>query len=142
MDLDPIRLKVLKLLKDREPPTDMKGASLAMGRNAAYLHQFVYRGSPKVLSEDDRESLANHLGCEPDELKHKKTPPRKPRKKVAPKEGRVQPPRASEGFEPARRRPVRTTPATAALRSRPFLFPHSSRSGYIRNATRLRAATS
>jgi|TARA_Y100000031_G_scaffold110570_1_gene121779 phage repressor protein C with HTH and peptisase S24 domain len=91
MDLDPVRLKVLKLVKDRKPPTDMKGASIAMGRNAAYLHQFVYRGTPKVLSEDDREALAEHLGCKAEELKHKKVPPRKPRKKAAPKEGRIEP---------------------------------------------------
>ena len=91
MDLDPVRLKVVKFVKDRTPPTDMKAASIAMGRNPAYLHQFVYRGTPKVLSEDDREALAVHLGCEPDALKHKKTPPRKPRKKVAPREGQVDP---------------------------------------------------
>ena len=91
MDLDPVRLKVLKLVKDRKPATDMKTASLAMGRNAAYLHQFVYRGTPKVLSEDDREALAEHLGCKAEELKHKKVPPRKPRKKAAPKEGRIEP---------------------------------------------------
>ncbi len=91
MDLDPIRLKVLKLVKDRTPPTDMKAASIAMGRNAAYLHQFIYRGTPKALSENDREALAEHLGCEPDELKHEQTPPRKPRRKVAPGEGRLGP---------------------------------------------------
>lgn len=86
MDLDPVRLNVLKLVKDRTPPTDMKNASIAMGRNAAYLHQFVYRGTPKVLSEDDRAALAEHLGCEPDELKHKKVPRRKPRAKAPPRE--------------------------------------------------------
>jgi hypothetical protein len=118
MDLDPIRLKVLKLLKNRKPPTDMKGASLAMGRNAAYLHQFVYRGSPKVLSEDDREALANHLGCEPDELKHKKTPPRKPRKKVALKEGRVEPSSATaapEGYRAIPEIDVRASAGPGAL---------------------------
>ena len=91
MDLDPVRLKVLKLVKDRKPATNMKSASIAIGRNPAYLHQFVYRGTPKVLSENDREALADHLGCEPDELRHKKTPPRKPRAKVEPREGRVEP---------------------------------------------------
>ena len=89
MDLDPVRLKVLKLINDRD--TDLKNASIAIGRNAAYLHQFVYRGTPKVLSEDDREALAEHLGCESDELRHKKVPPRKPRKKAAPKERGVAP---------------------------------------------------
>lgn len=118
MDLDPIRLKVLTLLKDRKPPTDMKGASLAMGRNAAYLHQFVYRGTPKVLSEDDREALANHLGCEPDELKHKKTPPRKPRKKVALKEGHVEPSSATaapEGYRAIPEIDVRASAGPGAL---------------------------
>ena len=90
MDLDPVRLKVLDLIKDRKPPTDMKNASIAMGRNAAYLHQFVYRGTPKVLSEDDRETLSEHLGCKPIDLKHEKTPPRKPRRRVAPRESRVE----------------------------------------------------
>lgn len=101
MDLDPVRLKVLKLVKDRNPPTDMKGASIAMGRNAAYLHQFVYRGTPKVLSEDDREVLAKHLGCDPAELRHKKSPGRKARRKVVPQEGRVEihpPTRVPEGY--------------------------------------------
>ena len=79
MDLDPVRLKVLKLV-DRNR-TDLKNASLAMGRNAAYLHQFVYRGTPKVLSEDDRASLARHLGCDEAELRHRKRPARKPRAK-------------------------------------------------------------
>ncbi len=90
MDLDPVRLKVLKLVKERKPPTDNKNASIAIGRNAAYLHQFIYRGTPKVLSEDDREALAEHLGCDPDELRHKKVPPRKPRRKSVPSEGQVQ----------------------------------------------------
>ena len=77
MDLDPVRLKVLKLI-DRNG-TDLKNASLAIGRNAAYLHQFVYRGTPKVLSEDDRAALAEHLGCAEEELRHTTRPPRKPR---------------------------------------------------------------
>jgi len=77
MQLDPVRLKVLKLIDRRG--SDLKNASLAMGRNAAYLHQFVYRGTPKVLSEDDRTALAKHVGCEPDELRHRRRPERKPR---------------------------------------------------------------
>ncbi|MGE0257105.1 MAG: helix-turn-helix transcriptional regulator, partial [Alphaproteobacteria bacterium] len=84
MELDPVRTKVLKLIDRRE--TDLKHASLAMGRNAAYLHQFVYRGTPKVLSEDDRAALAAHLGCEPDELRHKRRPERKPRSRPAPQQ--------------------------------------------------------
>ena len=83
MDLDPVRLKVLKLIEKRG--TDLKNASIAMRRNAAYLHQFVYRGTPKVLSEDDRAALAEHLGCDEDELRHRKRPPRRPRAKSGPR---------------------------------------------------------
>lgn len=118
MDLDPVRLKVLKLVKDRKPATDMKTASLAMGRNAAYLHQFVYRGTPKVLSEDDREALAEHLGCKAEELKHKKVPPRKPRKKAAPKEGRIEPSTVStapEGYMAIPEIDVRASAGPGAL---------------------------
>jgi phage repressor protein C with HTH and peptisase S24 domain len=72
MELDPVRLKVLALLKERG--SDLRKASLAMGRNAAYIHQYIYRGSPKVLSEDDRIALAEHLGIDEDELRHQARP--------------------------------------------------------------------
>lgn len=44
-----------------------RGVSLAelsrlLGRNAAYLQQFVRRGSPRVLAERDRARLAQYLG--------------------------------------------------------------------------------
>jgi|SRR5581483_11007733 len=79
MDLDPVRTRVLKLIEDRD--TDLKHASLKIGRNAAYLHQFIFRGTPKVLTEDVREALAKHLGIDESELRHRKVPPRKPRSK-------------------------------------------------------------
>ncbi len=34
----------------------------AIGRNAAYLHQYVTRGSPRLLAEGDRRTLAAMLG--------------------------------------------------------------------------------
>ena len=40
----------------------------------AYLHQFIHRGTPRVLAEDDREALAKHLGCSPEEIKHGRPP--------------------------------------------------------------------
>jgi hypothetical protein len=55
MSLDPIRLRVLKLLQSRA--SDLKKASLALGNNAAYAHQFIYRGTPKVVPEDVRSRL-------------------------------------------------------------------------------------
>jgi phage repressor protein C with HTH and peptisase S24 domain len=45
-----------------------------MGRNAAYIHQYLYRGSPKVLSEDDRIALAEHLGIDENEVRHQAQP--------------------------------------------------------------------
>jgi phage repressor protein C with HTH and peptisase S24 domain len=99
MHLDPVRTRVLKLIQDRK--TDLKHASLAIGRNAAYLHQFIFRGSPKVLSEDVRDALAEHLRIEPDTLRHKQVPPRKPRSKPEEQAEQDTPsgkPRIPEGF--------------------------------------------
>ena len=79
MNLDPIRLKVLALVRDRG--TNLKNASIAIGRNDAYLHQFVMRGTPRVLAEEDRRKLAAHLGCNDSELRHDTVPPRKRRRK-------------------------------------------------------------
>jgi len=77
MDLDPARLRLLELIQERE--TDMKAASLAIGRNAAYLHQYVFRGTPKVLPEDARIALAAHLGVDDSEIRHAEAPPRQRR---------------------------------------------------------------
>ena len=65
---DPVRRRLLRLLTAKG--SNLRTASVAMGRNDAYLQQFVYRGTPKVLAEDDREILAEHLGCRPELLKH------------------------------------------------------------------------
>ena len=80
-ELDPVRARVLKLVQERD--TDLKGASLAIGRNAAYLHQFIFRGTPKILTEDDRKALARHLGVDEGTLRHRRVPPRKPRSRSA-----------------------------------------------------------
>ncbi|MGE3691868.1 MAG: helix-turn-helix transcriptional regulator [Novosphingobium sp.] len=50
------------------------GASLSqlsalIGRNPAYLHQFVNRGSPRKLDEDDRLTLARFFGVDEAELR-------------------------------------------------------------------------
>lgn len=49
------------------------GESLAelsrmIGRNPAYLQQFVKRGSPRRLPEDERLALAMHFGVDEREL--------------------------------------------------------------------------
>ena len=66
--LDPVRRRLLRLMADSR--TNLRTASLAIERNAFYLHQFIHRGTPRVLAEDDREALAEHLGCSPDLLRH------------------------------------------------------------------------
>lgn len=71
MDLDPTRLRVMKLIQQKR--TDLKNASLAIGRNAAYLQQYLYRGIPKTLPEDAREALAAFLGVPEESLRPAKT---------------------------------------------------------------------
>lgn len=67
MELDPVRVRVMKLVQ--QSGTDLKNASRHIGKNDAYLHQYLYRGTPKVLPEDVREALAPLLGVMPDELR-------------------------------------------------------------------------
>jgi hypothetical protein len=75
--LDPVRRRLLELL--RKNRTDLRNASLAIGRNPAYLHQFVTRGSPKVLPEEARERLARLLGVDDAALRHREPPNRRGR---------------------------------------------------------------
>ncbi len=44
--------------------TSLAALSTMLGRNVAYLQQFVGRGSPKRLAEDDRRTLAAFFGVE------------------------------------------------------------------------------
>ena len=64
MKLDIQRKRILALVAHRDPPTDLKKASLACGKNHAYLHQFINRGTPRKLPEDVRHDLARHLGVD------------------------------------------------------------------------------
>ncbi|MCR9177994.1 MAG: S24 family peptidase [Alphaproteobacteria bacterium] len=75
MKLDPVRRKLLELVAHRDPPTDLKKASLFCGKNHAYLHQFVHRGTPRKLPEDVRHALALHLGVDEQVLRHESPPP-------------------------------------------------------------------
>ena len=77
--LDPVRRRLLRLVADSR--TNLRTASLAIERNSSYLHQFIHRGSPRVLGEDDREALAEHLGCSPDLLRHDRSFGRRTRAK-------------------------------------------------------------
>ena len=41
---------------------DFAGLSRMLGRNAAYIQQYVRRGTPKRLKEEERRKLAQHFG--------------------------------------------------------------------------------
>ena len=67
-----------KLLVDtlaRRPDLDLKNLSLTIGRNHAYLQQYLMRGSPRELPEAARHGLAPLLGVSPDDLRST-APPR------------------------------------------------------------------
>jgi hypothetical protein len=62
---------VRQLISDKlaEAGLTMKDASLRMGRNERYLHQFLMYGRPKGLHERDRPKLAAILGVAEDDLR-------------------------------------------------------------------------
>ncbi len=77
MERDPVRQTIRDLLWKRG--MTMREASLAIGRNVSYLHGFLERGSPRVLSHRDAETLAGLLGCKADALHHAERPARRKR---------------------------------------------------------------
>ena len=79
MERDPVRQKLKDLLWKRG--VTMNAASLALGRNRAYMHQYLERGLPKVLNYPDSVTLGELLDCDPAELRHETVPKRKPAKK-------------------------------------------------------------
>ena len=80
---DPVRLRLRDLLRRND--LTLAAASLALGRNRSYLHQYVDRGIPAVLGYSDSEALAGMLGCEPSELRHEAVPKRRPMKRKSPR---------------------------------------------------------
>ena len=64
--LSPERARLLELARER-------GASLSslsdlLGRNSAYLQQFIKRGTPRKLEEQDRRTLSRFFGVDEAEL--------------------------------------------------------------------------
>ena len=80
---DPVRLRLKDLLRQND--LTLKAASLAIGRNRTYLHQYVDRGIPAVLGYRDSETLGEMLGCDPSELRHEAAPKRRPMKHKPPR---------------------------------------------------------
>lgn len=64
--LDAPRIRLMELIGEHD--TDMKAVSLKIGRNHAYLQQYI-QGKPKNLPEDVRDALAEYFGVEPDEFR-------------------------------------------------------------------------
>lgn len=48
--------------------SSLAGLSLLIGRNSAYLQQFLHRGTPRRLAEQDRRILAQYFGVPESEL--------------------------------------------------------------------------
>jgi SOS-response transcriptional repressor LexA len=65
--LDPIRKLVLE--RTREAGLDLATLSRHVLKNATYMHQYIWRGSPKSLPEDVREALAERLGIPESQLR-------------------------------------------------------------------------
>ena len=56
---DEVRAALVGLAADRGD--SLSALSRLIGRNVAYLHQFVHRGTPERLDEADRLVLAQHF---------------------------------------------------------------------------------
>jgi hypothetical protein len=59
---DPVRRALAAQVKAQR--TDLSALSRLLGRNAAYVHQYLYRGSPKQLGERERGLLARYFGID------------------------------------------------------------------------------
>lgn len=64
--LDKPRLRLLELAQ--ASGASLAGLSELIGRNASYLQQFIRKGSPRKLEEQDRRRLAQFFGVDEGEL--------------------------------------------------------------------------
>ncbi|MEI6641377.1 MAG: S24 family peptidase [Novosphingobium sp.] len=64
--MDPARARLVSLAAERG--VSLSALSGLLGRNAAYLQQFVRKGSPRKLEENDRRTLAEFFGVDEAEL--------------------------------------------------------------------------
>lgn len=64
--MDPARARLVALAAERG--VSLSALSGLLGRNAAYLQQFVRKGSPRKLEENDRRTLAEFFGVNEAEL--------------------------------------------------------------------------
>ncbi|MBV7266620.1 S24 family peptidase [Erythrobacter ani] len=66
LEMSPERKRLLELSRDRN--VSLSKLSEMLGRNAAYLQQFIKRGTPRKLEEGDRRKLAQFFGIFEGEL--------------------------------------------------------------------------
>lgn len=78
LTLTPARKRLANAVSDTEE-WDLKSLSLEVGRNHAYLQQYITRGTPRVLPEDVRAKLAGLLGGAPDDYRDGGVPVSAPR---------------------------------------------------------------
>jgi phage repressor protein C with HTH and peptisase S24 domain len=57
--LDGPRAELARLIEERRE--DYAGLSRMLGRNSAYIQQYIKRGTPRRLSEEDRRKLARYF---------------------------------------------------------------------------------
>lgn len=62
VDTSDSRAVLERLIKERRE--DYAGLSRLIGRNPAYIQQFIKRGTPKKLDEEDRRTLARYFGVD------------------------------------------------------------------------------
>ena len=60
--MDDVRNRLQDLMDERGD--DCLSISRMLGRNAAYFQQFLKRGVPRKLKEDDRRVLATYFGID------------------------------------------------------------------------------
>jgi phage repressor protein C with HTH and peptisase S24 domain len=66
MESDPVRSRLLELADERH--VSLSRLSQMLGKNPSYLQQFVRKGSPRKLEEQDRGMLARFFGVGESEL--------------------------------------------------------------------------
>ena len=72
MNAEQIRAHIADLIKQKGK--NLRSVSIAIGKNEAYLHQFVHKGSPVRLPEEDRRKMADLLDVDEQELTDIKLP--------------------------------------------------------------------
>lgn len=74
--LDHVRRLILTRAKEKR--LSLADLSRGVDKNPAYVHQYIHKGSPRVLPEDVRRGLARMLELDDAELHHNPVPRREP----------------------------------------------------------------